>query len=173
MLKKLITIPMALWLSMVFLGSLPYKFTNHPDTQHIFGIIWEWIGTFLGSWIGWAFSNYAGYVIGSLELVASLMVLSWILLWGIQATGFLKNKNGNILIALGWALAAGIMTWAAFFHIVSPLGIEVLHEWESDGGSLFKAAVSVFLIGFALFFMYKKSLSGTFIARLPIIWKII
>jgi len=39
MLKKLITLPMAAWLAMVFLGSLPYKFTNHPDTQHIFGTI--------------------------------------------------------------------------------------------------------------------------------------
>ncbi len=173
MLKKLITIPMALWLSMVFLGSLPYKFTGHPDTQHIFGTIGDWIGTFLGSTIGSGFSAYAAYVIWALELLASLMILSWIILWGIQAAWFLKQKNGNALIALGWLLTAGIMAGAVFFHVVSPLWIEVLHEGESDGGSLFRAAVSVLLIWIAFFFMYKDYLQNSIIARLPIIGRLI
>lgn len=121
MFKKLITIPMALWLSLIFLGSLPYKFTNHPDTQHIFGTIGDWIGGFLGSAIGSGFSNYAGYIIGSMELVASVMILSGIILWGIQLAGFLKMKNLDHFIALGGIFASGIMAGAIFFHVVSPL----------------------------------------------------
>ena len=33
----------ALWAAKVFLFSLPYKFSGHPDTQHIFGTIGEWL----------------------------------------------------------------------------------------------------------------------------------
>lgn len=169
MLKKIVTVPMALWASMVFLGSLPYKFSNHPDTQHIFGTIGDWIGWAIGS----GFSAYAAYVIGSLELVASVMILSGIILWAIQAAGFLKNKNGNMLIALGGALWAALMGGAMFFHIVSPLWIVVLHNGVSDGWALFKSAASVFVIGVSFFFMYKSSLKNTFIAKLPVLSKII
>ncbi len=42
------------------------------------------------------------------------------------------------------------MTGAAFFHLVTPLGIEVLHEGKSDGGSLFYAAVSILILGIVL-----------------------
>jgi len=173
MLKKIITVPLAAWLAMVFLGSLPYKFTNHPDTQHIFGTIGEWIGWFLGSAVGNGFSNYAGYVIGSIELIASLLILIPILLWGVQALWALKKVNVNQYIALGWLLASGVMAGAIFFHIVSPLWIVVLHNGESDGWSLFKAAVSVFFIGLALFFMYKDYLQNSVVSRLPVIWKFI
>ena len=35
-----------LWIAKVFLLSLPYKFTLHPDTQHIFGTIGAWMKGF-------------------------------------------------------------------------------------------------------------------------------
>lgn len=158
---------------MVFLGSLPYKFSNHPDTQHIFWTIGDWIGWFFGNAIGSGFSAYAGYIIGGFELIASLLIIIPILLWGVQLLGALKSKNLNFLIPIGWILAAGIMSWAVFFHLVSPLGIEVIHEGESDGGSLFRAAVSVLFIGLTLAFMYKSELKNTFIAQLPVIKKFI
>ena len=44
-------------------------------------------------------------------------------------------------------LSAGVMAGAMFFHLVTPLGIEVLHNGVSDGGSLFYAAVSIFVLG--------------------------
>jgi len=42
------------------------------------------------------------------------------------------------------------MAGAVFFHLFSPLGIEVLHEGESDGGSLFMAAASILVLGVIL-----------------------
>ena len=45
-----------LWTAKVFLFSLPYKFTLHPDTQHIFGVIGAWMQGFLGETIGTGFS---------------------------------------------------------------------------------------------------------------------
>ena len=53
----------------------------------------------------------------------------------------------------GGLMASAVMAGAVFFHLVSPLGIEVLHNGESDGGSLFYAAVSILVLGFVLFFI--------------------
>ena len=64
-----------LWSSFVFLSSLPYKFTGAPETQHIFGTIGAWLGGFLGSGIGGLFSNLGGYIIGSFELLTSIVLL--------------------------------------------------------------------------------------------------
>ena len=51
----------------------------------------------------------------------------------------------------GGLMASSVMAGAVFFHLVSPLGIEVLHNGESDGGSLFYAAVSILILGLLLF----------------------
>jgi len=40
-----------------------------------------------------------------------------------------------------------VMAGAAFFHLFTPLGVEVIHEGQSDGGSLFYAAVSIVILG--------------------------
>ena len=48
-------------------------------------------------------------------------------------------------------MAAILMSGAVFFHLFTPLGIEVLHEGKSDGGSLFYAAVSILVLGCIMF----------------------
>ena len=48
-------------------------------------------------------------------------------------------------------MASAVMAGAVFFHLVSPLGIEVLHDGQSDGGSLFYAALSILILGLVLF----------------------
>jgi hypothetical protein len=48
-------------------------------------------------------------------------------------------------------MASAVMAGAVFFHLFTPLGIEVLHEGQSDGGSLFYAAVSILVLGIVLF----------------------
>jgi hypothetical protein len=62
---------------------------------------------------------------------------------------------------LGGLMAFGIMSGAVFFHIFTPLGIEVLHEGKSDNGSLFYAALSILISGLVLavmnFFTWKAS----------------
>lgn len=142
----------ALWMCYVFLGSLPYKFTRHPDTQHIFGTIGDWLGTFLGSGVGQLFSDFGSYVIGSFELLTSIVLLLPALLWVLsRLNGSYFGITRRRFHMIGGLMASAVMAGAVFFHLVSPLGVEVLHEGQSDGGSLFYAAVSILVLGLVLF----------------------
>lgn len=140
------------WICYIFLGSLPYKFTLHPDTQHIFNTIGDWLGTFLGTSVGSLFSQFGSYVVGSVELLTSLVLLAPILLW--LKSLATKQAFGNARIRchqIGGLMASLVMSGAVFFHLATPLGVEVLHQGKSDGGSLFKAAVSILILGIVLF----------------------
>lgn len=127
--KKLLTtgvpIVLSLYVAVIFLDSLRYKFTNHPKTENIFGILNSWAGT-LG--FPGLFSHsgiFSQYVIGSLELFAAALVLLGLL----PALGKLS--------LVGSSIAFVIMSGALFFHLFTPLGIDPNH----DGGGLFVAAV--------------------------------
>jgi len=144
-----------LWTCYIFLGSLPYKFTNHPDTQHIFTTIGDWMKGILGNSVGELFGQYGAIGVGAVELLTSLLLLSPIVYW-------LKNRSKDSsdvqrvrakAHAIGGAIASMVMAGAVFFHLFTPLGIEVLHQGESDGGSLFKAAVSILILGIVLLVM--------------------
>jgi len=136
------------WISKVFLLSLPYKFTLHPDTQHIFGVIGEWMKGFIGEAGGSLFMNYGSYAVGLVELLTSLILLSPLLFFVLKKIGVLANPpNIHLLHAAGGALASMVMAGAVFFHLFTPLGIEVIHEGKNDGGSLFYAAVSILILG--------------------------
>lgn len=128
----------SLWVIYIFLGSLPYKFSWHEHTQYIFGTIGDWISWIFGSWVWNAFWNYAAYVIWSLELVVSVVLIS--------AFYFITKKQyskSSKAFALGGLWAMFLMIWAVFFHLFTPLGVEVNWDW----GSLFRAAVSIVFIG--------------------------
>ncbi|MFK7996498.1 MAG: hypothetical protein AB8B87_20335 [Granulosicoccus sp.] len=151
------------WTCFIFLGSLPYKFSSHPDTQHIFSTIGEWMKGILGTTIGDLFTQFGAYAVGSAELFISIVLLSPIVYW------LANRKQGNAVVgrfrarvhAFGGLMASMVMTGAAFFHIFTPLGIAVLHEGESDGGSLFRAAVSILILGVVLFFINKSRAFST------------
>lgn len=150
-LRAMVSWPIVGWMCYVFLASLPYKFAKHPDTQHIFGTIGDWLGTFLGDGIGAAFREYGPYAVGGFELLTSIVLLAPILLWLVsKARGTHFGDTRRRLHVLGGLMAAVVMSGAVFFHLFSPLGIEVLHEGESDGGSLFFAAVSILVLGCVL-----------------------
>jgi len=137
-----------LWISKVFLLSLPYKFTLHPDTQHIFGVIGQWMKGFIGETGGSLFMNYGSYAVGSVELITSLILLSPALFFVLKKIGIVENTVSiHLMHAVGGALASMVMAGAAFFHLFTPLGVEVIHEGQSDGGSLFYAAVSILILG--------------------------
>ena len=141
-----------LWTCYIFLSSLPYKFTKHPDTQHIFGTIGDWLGTFLGNGIGKLFTDFGSYVIGSFELLTSIVLLLPALLWILsRINGSFFGVTRRRFHVIGGLMASAVMAGAVFFHLVSPLGVEVLHEGQSDGGSLFYAAVSILVLGLVLF----------------------
>lgn len=146
------------WACYVFLGSLPYKFTGHPDTQHIFGTIGAWMSGILGSTIGDLFSRYGAYVVGSFELLTSLVLLFPGVVWVLGLIG-LANSEGlrPKFHAVGGLMAAVVMSGAVFFHLFTPLGVEVLHQGKSDGGSLFYSAVSILVLGLVLFFINRRT----------------
>jgi len=153
-LRPLLSWAIAFWMCFHFLISLPYKFTKHPDTQHIFGTIGDWIGTFVGESIGSLFTDYASYVIGGFELLTALVLLLPILLWVIaKLSGSYFGVTRRRFHMIGGLMASAVMAGAVFFHLFSPLGIEVLHNGVGDGGSLFKVAVSILVLGFVLFFL--------------------
>jgi hypothetical protein len=129
--------------------------TNHPDTQHIFSTIGEWMKGFLGGTIGDLFTNFGAFAVGGFELFTSIVLLSPIIFW-------LRNRNlgGNAvgrfrakIHSVGGVMASAVMAGAVFFHLFTPLGIAVLHNGETDGGSLFRAAVSILILGMVLLAM--------------------
>jgi len=59
---------------------------------------------------------------------------------------------------IGGLMAAAVMAGAVFFHLFTPLGVEVLHQGQSDGGSLFYAAVSILVLGLAMFALNSRAM---------------
>jgi len=140
------------WTCKVFLFSLPYKFSRHPDTQHIFGTIGDWMRGVLGNAIGGWFSHYGPFVVGGFELLTSLVLLAPLLLWCVVKLGANPGRYTRTHFhRIGGLMAAAVMSGAVFFHLSTPLGVEVLHQGRSDGGSLFYAALSILVLGVVLF----------------------
>ncbi|MBX2837659.1 MAG: hypothetical protein KTR35_12435 [Gammaproteobacteria bacterium] len=154
MIRSIVSWVIVVWICKVFLTSLPYKFTLHPDTQHIFGTIGEWMSNTIHSGLGQLFSSVGSYAVGSFELLTSGVLLAP-LVYGLSQ----KFKGESFRLfrqkwhSIGGLMASAVMVGAVFFHLATPLGIEVLHNGQSDGGSLFYAAVSILVLGIVLFFI--------------------
>ncbi|MCI0597765.1 hypothetical protein L0Y34_01700 [Candidatus Parcubacteria bacterium] len=140
---------LAIFMSVVFLDSLRYKFFNHEKTQVIFGTLNAWVatlgfpGTFGTSGI------LSQYVIGSVELLASAL-----LLLGITPTL-------NALQGFGAIVAFALMTGAVSFHLFTPLGIDPNH----DGGGLFVAAVLVWIASTVVMVIRHRDILAVFGTR--------
>ena len=149
---KNIIIPIASWAVslftvFVFLVSLPYKFTLHSDTKHIFGTIGMWISDTINMGLGEWFAAQGSYVIGAAELVTSIVLLMPAILWLLSSVKLTNAQPKRAYWhALGGLLASCIMVGAVFFHLFTPLGIEVLHNGVSDNGSLFTKAASIVVL---------------------------
>jgi len=143
---------MALWMCKVFLFSLPYKFAGHPDTQHIFGTIGTWMSGILGNAIGDLFTSIGAIGVGTFELLTSIVLLLPALIWILAMAGIGEATGKRTKFhRIGGIMAAVVMAGAVFFHLFTPLGVEVLHQGKSDGGSLFYAAVSILIFGIIMF----------------------
>jgi len=104
-----------LWILFIFLGSLPYKFTLHPDTQHIFGTIGAWLGGFLGDGIGNAFASFGPYLVGGFELLTSLVLLAPAIAWLInRVRGGTAGRGRAFWHALGGLMATAVVCGAVF-----------------------------------------------------------
>ncbi len=152
-LKALLSWAITAWIVKVFAFSLPYKFSNAADTQHIFGTIGGWMASAIDARLGAWFIEFGARAVGSVELLTCIVLLTPALLWVVER---LTPGGSSVGVrarchCLGGLMAAAVMAGAVFFHLATPLGIAVLHEGVSDGGSLFYAAVSIMVLGAALF----------------------
>ena len=127
--KQVAIIILPLFIAVIFLDSLRFKFTDAPETQTIFGLLDGWAA----SWgAGGLFAHtglFSQYVIGTAELIAATALL----------IGFMPALRR--LQVLGAALGLAVMTGAISFHLFTPLGIDP----NQDGGGLFVAACGVWL----------------------------
>jgi len=114
----------AAFMSVVFLDSLRFKFTDHPKTQEIFGRLDGWAGSIGLPGLFAHTGLFSQYVIGTIELLAASLLLLGMLprLRHLQAAGALA----------GFLVMAG----AVNFHLFTPLGVDP----NGDGGGLFVAA---------------------------------
>ncbi|MEH6576430.1 MAG: hypothetical protein V7731_05070 [Amphritea sp.] len=140
-----------LWICKVFLSSLPYKFSGHPDTQHIFSTIGGWMRTTISDGIGSWFIQYGAYAVGTAELIVSIILLLPAVLFVLRKLNVISHVPDRALVhSVGGIMASSVMGGAVFFHLATPLGIEVLHNGQNDHGSLFYAAVSILVLGFVM-----------------------
>ena len=137
-----------LWIAKVFLSSLPYKFTGHPDTQHIFSTIGGWMSNTISTGLGHWFTQYGAYAVGSAELIVSIILLSPAVFFLLKKLNLIrKTRSRDQVKSVRGVMASSVMLGAVFFHLATPLGIVVLHNGQSDNGSLFFAAVSILILG--------------------------
>lgn len=136
---------LALFIGFVFVQSLFFKFSNSFETQHIFGTIGLWMeGIGFLKFAAAGFAAYGGYTIGTIELMATILIL-------IRKTQ-----------VFGAALAFGVISGAIFFHLLTPLGVSVIinEAGDRDGGQLFAMAVLVFLSAATIVYLRRADLSA-------------
>lgn len=138
--------PMAIsaFAALVFLDSLRFKFTDHPNTQEIFGRLNGWAGTLGLPGLFGHTGLFSQYVIGSAELFASTLLLVG-LLPGLQR-----------LNAVGALIGFAVMSGAVSFHLFTPLGIDP----NNDGGGLFAAACAIWMTAIVLIIIRRDELIG-------------
>lgn len=130
--------------ALVFLDSLRFKFTDHPNTQEIFGRLDGWAGT-LGLPGLFAHTGlFSQYAIGTAELFASTLLIVGLL------PGLRRLNAAGALIGLA------VMTGAVSFHLFTPLGIDP----NNDGGGLFAAAVTIWVSTIVLLIIRREDLIG-------------
>ena len=127
--RQTILIVLPVFVSLIFLDSLRYKFTDAPETQEIFGRLDGWAASLGAPGLFDHTGLFSQYVIGSAELIASTCLL----------IGFIPAFRR--LQVVGSAFGLAIMTGAVNFHLFTPLGIDP----NQDGGGLFMAACAVWV----------------------------
>lgn len=128
----------------VFLDSLRYKFTDHPNTQEIFGRLDGWAGSLGLPGLFGHTGLFSQYVIGSAELLASTLLIIGLI------------PRFTRLNALGAAIGFAVMSGAVSFHLWTPLGIDP----NNDGGGLFAAAVTIWFTSLALLIIRRNEIAA-------------
>lgn len=141
--KKYIAWALAIYVAFVFIQSLFFKFSGSQETVIIFNTIGEWMaGIGLLKGIAEPFKNHGGNVVGSVELVASILIL------------IPRTRIWGALI--GFCVISG----AIFFHLFTPLGVDRVVDaaGNTDGGVLFYMACGVWVSCVALIYLLRDRL---------------
>jgi len=132
---------MAVFMAVIFLDSLRYKFTDHPKTQVIFGLLDGWATGLGAAGLFGHTGLFSQYVIGSIELLASTLLIV-----GLHPR-FKHLQAGGALAGLL------VMTGAVSFHLFTPLGTDPNH----DGGGLFIAACTNLAFAALLLAVFRRA----------------
>lgn len=140
-----VLLALTLYIALVFIQSLFFKFSNSPETQYIFGTLNAW-GASLGFPGLFAPRGvFSQYVVGSTELLASLLLLG----------GLALRKP--VIHAAGALVSLGVISGAIFFHLFTPLGVQVLNtDGTRDGGELFALACGVWIAAAVVLALRRK-----------------
>ncbi|RBP49098.1 hypothetical protein [Arenicella xantha] len=113
----------------VFVQSLFFKFSGSPETEIIFSTIANWMSSIGLGAIAPTFEKYGAYIVGTVELIASALLLHP------------KTRR------LGALTGLGVISGAIFFHLGTPLGVDrvINQAGDTDGGVLFYMACGVWL----------------------------
>lgn len=142
---------LAIIMSIVFIDSLRFKFTNKPETIQIFqNLLDGWAATWGAKGLFAQTGLFRQYAIGSAEIVASALLLLGIF------------KAFHHLQALGALLAVAIMTGAVSFHLFTPLSTDP----NRDGGGLFVVACFNLVAGILLITVFRRKEALAFAERL-------
>lgn len=153
--RKFVPIVLTLIIAFVFVQSLFFKFTNSVETQFIFGTLDLWAGSLGFPGLFAPSGIFSQYVVGSAELVASILLLLSLL------------PRLAVLRPIGAGLAVAVISGAIFFHLFTPLGVAVPNaDGTSDGGLLFGLACAVWLSGAFLLVTSRRLLPFGIGARL-------
>jgi hypothetical protein len=135
---------LTLYVAFVFIQSLFFKFTNAPETIYIFrGKLDPWAASLGFPGLFAPGGIFSAKVIGSFELIASVLLLAGALM-----------ATRRALQVLGAGLGLGVITGAIFFHLFTPLGVAVANtDGSSDGGELFALACGVWVACALLLFI--------------------
>jgi hypothetical protein len=142
--QKIILWILSAFIIVIFVQSLFFKFTDSPETQYIFGTLDKW-GASLGFPGLFAHKGiFSQYVVGTAELIASSLLL----------LGLITQKP--LIHAFAALLSLGVISGAIFFHLFTPLGVQVLNaDGTYDGGELFSLACGVWLCSAVILFLRK------------------
>ena len=137
--KQYVSWALILYICFVFVQSLFFKFTGSEETVIIFTTIAAWMADIgLPQGFAQAFGEHGGVTIGTIELIASFLLLLPITrIWGAF-------------------IAFGIITGAIFFHLFTPLGVVRVIDstGATDGGVLFYMVCGVWVSAVALIVVY-------------------
>jgi uncharacterized membrane protein YphA (DoxX/SURF4 family) len=147
--RRVLTAALSLFIAFVFVQSLFFKFSDSPETQYIFGTLETWAAGLGFAGLFARGGPFSAYVVGSAELLASALLL----------VGRFAGRPR--LHVAGATLALGVISGAIFFHLFTPLGVQVRNtDGTLDGGQLFALACGVWIAAAVLLWLGRDVLAG-------------